>query len=159
MSPEPTIVERSGLCLCRKVRFIVTGEPFSYVVCHCNNCKKFTGSAFMTNAKISVKEGQEFVRKYNDSDTISGNTIVREFCSQCGTCLFLSSPQQPDWISVCPGTVEGQEWVPRREKFVEDNPRSKNLNPISDVLRLVSEFYRHCPISIVHCSPQLESGP
>ncbi|KAJ7491949.1 DUF636 domain-containing protein [Mycena latifolia] len=112
-------MQRLGSCLCRKVRFTVSGEPFQYAVCHCINCKKFAGafrSAFMTNAffnskDISVTAGQDLVRQYADSDTTSGNTLTRSFCSECGTSLFLSSPTKTDWTSVCPGTVEdSQEW-------------------------------------------------
>ncbi|KAJ6581783.1 Mss4-like protein [Mycena capillaripes] len=114
-------VQRLGSCLCRKVRFKVVGDPFSYAVCHCINCKKFSGSAFMTNAffshdNITVIEGQELVRKYHDNNTTSGNTLTRSFCSECGTSLFLSSPTKTDWISVCPASVDdSQSWPPRRE--------------------------------------------
>ncbi|KAJ7091490.1 DUF636 domain-containing protein [Mycena belliarum] len=114
-------MQRLGACLCRRIRFTVAGEPFTYAVCHCTNCQKFAGSAFMTNAffnsqSVSVTEGQDVLRKYNDSDTTSGNTLTRSFCSECGTSLFLSSPTKTDWISVCPAAVEGSEgWVPRRE--------------------------------------------
>ncbi|KAJ7809035.1 DUF636 domain-containing protein [Mycena olivaceomarginata] len=113
-------VQRPASCLCRQIRFTVEGDPFSYAVCHCINCKQFTGSAFMTNAffapdKITLTEGQEVLRKYDDNNTTSGDTLTRQFCSNCGSSLFLSSPTKTDWISVCPGAVEGQEWVPRRE--------------------------------------------
>ncbi|KAJ7931673.1 Mss4-like protein [Mycena leptocephala] len=50
-------VQRLGSCLCRKIRFTVVGEPFSYAVCHCSNCKKFAGSAFMTNAFFGSNVG------------------------------------------------------------------------------------------------------
>ncbi|KAJ7117739.1 DUF636 domain-containing protein [Mycena epipterygia] len=114
-------MQRFGSCLCRGVTFIVTGEPFQYAVCHCINCKKFAGSAFMTNAffspdNVSVTTGQELIRKYQDSNTTSGNTLTRSFCSDCGTSLFLSSPTKTDWVSVCPAAVDSpQEWAPRRE--------------------------------------------
>ncbi|KAJ7696474.1 DUF636 domain-containing protein [Mycena rosella] len=114
-------MQRAGSCLCRKVRFTVLGDPFQYAVCHCINCKKFAGSAFMTNAffspdNLSVTAGKDLVRQYHDSDTASGNTLTRSFCSECGTSLFLSSPTKTDWISVCPATVDqAQDWVPRRE--------------------------------------------
>ncbi|KAJ7180841.1 Mss4-like protein [Mycena filopes] len=114
-------VQRLGSCLCTKVRFTVQGEPFTYALCHCINCRKFAGSAFMTNAffspdKVTVTEGEDFIRRYQDSDTTSGNTITRSFCSECGTSLFLSSPTKPDWMSLCPSAVgDPKEWVPRRE--------------------------------------------
>jgi ribosomal protein S27AE len=60
--------------------------------------------------KITLTEGQEVLRKYDDNDTTSGDTLTRQFCSNCGSSLFLSSPTKTDWISVCPGAVEGQEW-------------------------------------------------
>ncbi|KAJ7625488.1 Mss4-like protein [Roridomyces roridus] len=116
-------VKRLGSCLCQKVRFTVTGNPYSYAVCHCSNCKKSAGSAFMTNAffnpaNVAVTEGQEFVRQYQDKATTRGETITRSFCSQCGSSLFLSSPTKTDWITVCPTAVDDpHEWVPRRESF------------------------------------------
>ncbi|KAJ7140305.1 Mss4-like protein [Mycena crocata] len=116
-----TNVQRLGSCLCKRIRFTVSGEPFQYAVCHCANCKKAAGSAFMTNAffssdKVSVTEGQDLLRKYQDSDTTSGNTLTRSFCSECGTSLFLSSPTKTDWITVSPATIDDpQEWAPRRE--------------------------------------------
>ncbi|CAK5267746.1 unnamed protein product [Mycena citricolor] len=111
---------RQGSCLCKRVRFTVQGDPFSYMVCHCPNCKKSAGSAFMTNAffapdKISVTEGEGLVKQYHDSDTTSGQTLIRSFCSNCGSSLFLS-PTKADWKSVCPSAVDGgRDWVPRRE--------------------------------------------
>ncbi|KAJ7656260.1 Mss4-like protein [Mycena polygramma] len=95
-----TAVKRLGSCLCKR---------------------KFTGSAFMTNAffgadKITVTEGADLVRKYEDNDTTSRNTLTRSFCSECGTSLFLSSPTKTEWISVCPAAVnDDQAWVPRKE--------------------------------------------
>ncbi|KAJ7622912.1 Mss4-like protein [Mycena polygramma] len=98
-----TSEQRVGSCLCGRIRFTVVGEPFYYAVCHCSNCKKFAGSAFMTNAffrpdKVTITDGQELVRKYYDTNTISGNSLTRSFCSECGTSLFLSSPTKTDWI-------------------------------------------------------------
>ncbi|KAF7370438.1 Duf636 domain protein [Mycena sanguinolenta] len=125
---------RNGSCLCHKIRFTVEGDPFTFVVCHCSNCQKFAGSAFMTIAffapdarfsritclklpltqyyaqKVAITEGQDFIKAYDDNDTTSGNTLTRRFCSNCGASLFLSSLVKTDWMTVCPGLVEGQEW-------------------------------------------------
>ncbi|KAF7308984.1 DUF636 domain-containing protein [Mycena kentingensis (nom. inval.)] len=109
---------RLGSCLCKSIRFSVEGNPFSYAVCHCSNCKKFSGSSYMTNAffapnKVNITLGEELVKKYADNDTTSGNTLFRSFCSNCGCSLFLSSPTKTDWISACPYTLEDTaDWVP-----------------------------------------------
>ncbi|KAJ6514933.1 hypothetical protein C8R47DRAFT_496558 [Mycena vitilis] len=92
-----TPVQRLGSCMCKRVRFTVAGEPFQFVV---------------------LTEGADLVRKYEDNDTTSGNTLTRSFCSECGSSLFLSSPTKTDWISVCPAAIDDdQSWggAPRRE--------------------------------------------
>lgn len=39
-----------GGCLCQSVQYQVTGAPKMTLVCHCDNCRKVTGSTFMANA-------------------------------------------------------------------------------------------------------------
>jgi hypothetical protein len=41
---------REGGCLCGAVRYRVVGEPLAAGVCHCNFCKRGTGSAFRAGA-------------------------------------------------------------------------------------------------------------
>ncbi|KAJ7278363.1 Mss4-like protein [Mycena rebaudengoi] len=116
-----TTMQRNGSCLCRKVQFTTTGEPFSYAVCHCINCKKFSGSAFMANTffstdKLTVTAGTECVRDYQDNNTTSGNTLTRSFCAECGSSVFLRSPANKTWVIVCASAFdEPHDWVPRRE--------------------------------------------
>ena len=50
----------NGSCLCGDVRFIIEGEFKSFYLCHCNYCRKDTGSAhaanlFSTTAKLDVR--------------------------------------------------------------------------------------------------------
>lgn len=45
-APEPI----TGSCLCGGIQYEVTGEPMKRVMCHCENCRKFTGSSFMANS-------------------------------------------------------------------------------------------------------------
>lgn len=39
-----------GSCLCQRVQYEVTGPPKMRLLCHCDNCRKVTGSTFMANA-------------------------------------------------------------------------------------------------------------
>lgn len=109
---------RKGSCLCRSVRYQVTGEPFTVRVCHCQNCKKATGGAFLTlgyfNDKvcilsdslyaafslpplclgiqdINVTDGESHMHIFADQGTSSGVPLHRYFCSKCGSNLFLRS--------------------------------------------------------------------
>lgn len=37
---------RTGSCLCGNVKYTLTGDPMAAFLCHCANCKKFTGAPF-----------------------------------------------------------------------------------------------------------------
>lgn len=78
----------NGSCLCKGIHFTVTGQDKGAVLCHCNNCKSFTGSAYahnhrMMKTKIEYQKGQDLVRSYKDGATKSGKVLERFFCSRC----------------------------------------------------------------------------
>lgn len=76
----------SGGCSCGAVRFAVTDYLF-VLMCHCDACKKRTGSAYglsvmIRNEDLSAFTGETktFVRSGE-----SGKLVRYEFCPQCGT--------------------------------------------------------------------------
>ncbi|TFK61226.1 hypothetical protein BDN72DRAFT_965290 [Pluteus cervinus] len=118
MTTIPT--KRTGGCLCGEVRYEVEGDPFSFAVCHCANCRKTTGSAFMSNAffkpeAITITKGSDKFKEYRDSATTSGRTLTRTFCPECGSCLFMYNDSR-EFTIIPVGTLdEPVDWVPRRE--------------------------------------------
>lgn len=77
-----------GSCLCREVRFEVTGEFESFYLCHCQHCQKDTGSAhasnlFSSSATLAWTSGEEHVKTY----TLPSTKHVKSFCSICGSAL------------------------------------------------------------------------
>ncbi|GLB36749.1 putative glutathione-dependent formaldehyde-activating enzyme [Lyophyllum shimeji] len=124
--------EYHGSCLCRSVQFTITGEPFSFYVCHCKNCRKFTGSALSANTffkpeQVVITKGSEDVKVYRDTDTASGNVLLRSFCPSCGASLFLGNDKK-EFTIVSFGTIEEDvDWVPRGERY----PECWALSPVS----------------------------
>jgi hypothetical protein len=47
-------VTREGGCSCGEVRYRLTSEPLFTHCCHCLNCQRQTGSAFVINALIEA---------------------------------------------------------------------------------------------------------
>jgi hypothetical protein len=47
-------LEREGGCACGEVRYRLTSEPLFVNCCHCLNCQRQTGSAFVINALIEA---------------------------------------------------------------------------------------------------------
>ena len=78
-----------GGCSCGSVRFRLVGPPVWTSLCHCNACKKRTGSAFGFSFVANADQVAEFVGettryvRYGDS----GKACTYEFCPICGTTL------------------------------------------------------------------------
>ncbi|WP_264981635.1 GFA family protein [Pseudodesulfovibrio portus] len=75
-----------GSCLCGKVVFQVEGDFENFYLCHCERCRKDTGSAhaanlFSSTASLSWLTGQESVRVFD----LDGH--IKSFCVNCGSAL------------------------------------------------------------------------
>lgn len=82
-----------GGCYCRKVRYEVTlddpDKDARTSLCHCRNCKKFTGGPFGVTSKIprssfKILQGQDSVQ-IHEADNGAGTILHREFCKDCGS--------------------------------------------------------------------------
>jgi hypothetical protein len=59
-----------------------------------------------------VLKGGETIRRYRDSNTASGGVLIRSFCPQCGSNLFLDSDgHESEYKMVTTGSVDGNiDW-------------------------------------------------
>ncbi len=78
----------AGACLCGKVAFEVEGNFERFFLCHCERCRKDTGSShaanlFSSTATLRWLSGEECVRTFNFNST--GH--IKSFCSHCGSAL------------------------------------------------------------------------
>ncbi|TQV88222.1 GFA family protein [Aliikangiella coralliicola] len=82
------IKKNTGSCLCGEVAFEVKGEFESFYLCHCERCRKSTGTAhaanlFSTRAKLNWLAGENKVKSFQVPDT----RHAKCFCSDCGSAL------------------------------------------------------------------------
>lgn len=78
----------AGSCLCGAVRFEVEGDFERFYLCHCERCRKDTGSAhaanlFASGARLRWLSGAENVRSF----ALPGTRHRRSFCAVCGSAL------------------------------------------------------------------------
>lgn len=77
-----------GSCLCGKVKFQISGDPFSLSYCHCSRCRKAAGvfSAVLIGEAddLVITEGQGEIAKFRPE---TGAKFERCFCKECGTSL------------------------------------------------------------------------
>ncbi len=78
----------TGSCLCRAVKYVITGPIKAVANCHCDTCKKITGAVFETVAIVGEKdleitEGRDSLMAYRISEN-----AIKHFCPVCGTPIF-----------------------------------------------------------------------
>jgi hypothetical protein len=79
---------RYGGCSCGSVRFEVRGEPMMVGTCHCMECRKATGAAYVAYADWprSALSFTGHAREY----------MGRSFCTICGSRLFHLTPERAE---------------------------------------------------------------
>ena len=108
-----------GSCLCGGIRYEVAGELELPLNCHCSMCRKATGAAFRSRARVSAAAfrwvaGEQLLSRYESSP---GN--VRTFCSVCGSTLVTIFPRSPEELGLAMGTLDDDPLVkPRLHVFV-----------------------------------------
>ena len=97
-----------GGCLCGAVRYTYAGEIGGAGICHCEDCRRVTGSAFnvsigldISGFRVSAGDPRAFT-----SQSDRGNTLTRHFCGYCGSPLFTTSPAHPDRLFVKAGSLD-----------------------------------------------------
>lgn len=80
--------KHTGSCLCEAVRFEVEGDFEQFYLCHCEYCRKDTGSAHAANlfsltATLKWISGADQIRLFSLPSTRHRNC----FCSTCGSAL------------------------------------------------------------------------
>lgn len=124
---------RTGGCTCGAVRYEVRGEPFKVGLCHCADCRRETGSAFLYYG--------DWLRGTFSYTGEIATWNGRSFCPRCGGRLF--HLQEDGGAEICLGSLDDaptglapsrEGWIKRREPWLppvegavqarEDPPRS-----------------------------------
>ncbi|ORY73100.1 Mss4-like protein [Leucosporidium creatinivorum] len=103
----------SGSCLCGQTKVSVKSTHEDQIICHCDDCKLTSGSAFSTNIlpKQADVEITGAVKQY-DSKAASGNTVSRLFCGNCGYAVAHKSVVFGDAMAVQTGALSGFAKLP-----------------------------------------------
>lgn len=82
-----------GGCFCGLVRYELTIPPQEAYYCHCRDCQYLSGGPFQVlgvveRESLNLITGELSEHNYKTRD---GSGMKREFCSECGTPLFVAS--------------------------------------------------------------------
>ena len=111
-----------GSCLCGEVRFEVERVRGPFELCHCNRCRKTSGSSlvpWLTAAEGDFRfvHGQELISKYDAPILEAPPAYCSWFCSRCGSSL---PSLWPDGWSIPAGTLDDDPQLrPDRHIYVD----------------------------------------
>lgn len=99
---------KNGSCLCGQVSFEIEGDFDRFYLCHCEYCRKDTGSAhaanlFSTSAKLKWLSGEAKITTYN----LPSTRHVKSFCSICGSALPITQ-MKGNLLVVPAGSLTGK---------------------------------------------------
>ena len=97
-----------GGCACGAIRYSYEGEPLFAMNCHCRDCQRETGSAYVPvlgvpAATFRVIQGSP---KFFDVKADSGNITRRGFCADCGSPLFGLPGVSGEMVTIRVGSLD-----------------------------------------------------
>jgi hypothetical protein len=98
----------TGGCSCGSVRYELRDHPLWINACHCNACKKRTGSAFGISMVVDASVAEEFtgpVKTFTRTGD-SGKQVHYEFCPNCGTTVRWQVDIVPNTRIYAGGTLD-----------------------------------------------------
>ncbi len=124
----------TGGCVCGAIRYEAAAEPLMMFNCHCNDCRRFSGSAFVS-AVVFAADGFRFTRgtpSYFDTVAASGGTHRRGFCADCGA--RLTGGENPEGTSGIVGVTAGSlddpcVFQPQMDLFTVDAAAWTRMDP------------------------------
>ena len=95
---------KTGSCVCGAVRYTVNGPLRAVTACHCTQCRKETGSFYMSTeaADADLHVAPSAALKWYRSSHFA----QRSFCGTCGGNLFWKADGS-DRTSITAGTLDG----------------------------------------------------
>lgn len=101
----------TGQCLCGKVKYSTSSKPLRMAQCHCDDCRKSSGTGHISNAFFYTSDVDiKGETTCYDSATDSGSIISRHFCPTCGSRLFGINSAAKNMIGVTAGTLDDSSW-------------------------------------------------
>ena len=102
----------TGGCLCGAIRYEVKVKPTYVGHCHCKQCRRFTGSAFMTGAVFPADSVEWTTQKPTLYPSSPG--VDRGFCPTCGSSLSFHRPTKGR-VALHIGSLDRPEDLDMRE--------------------------------------------
>ena len=101
----------TGHCLCGSVSFECSAEPIFQGSCHCDDCRRSSGSLYGSFVFVLVEtvtiSGQTHSYQHKSD---RGSTMTKEFCPTCGSQMFSLNTHFPERRGIRVGIIDDASW-------------------------------------------------
>lgn len=119
-------MSKTGSCLCGDVKFNYKSEPGMFLMCHCTDCQKSTGSPV---ASIIIVPEDDFIVNGSTSSYECEAKVTRSFCKICGSQIFSRIESAPGMVAIKTGVLDEQPnikpnlvcWTKSKPNWLEIN--------------------------------------
>ncbi len=132
----------TGQCACGALTYQMASEPIFVHCCHCSECQRQTGSAFVLNAIIETDRVTHRGPVFEHSlPTPSGKGQVMTRCNECSTVVFSKyMARQGKLTYIRVGTLDDPSACPPNVQiFTSSKQPWVTLNPD---IPIFEEFYK-----------------
>ncbi len=137
----------TGSCLCGSVTFEIDGAVGPFEICHCNRCRKVSGSRGMAAVGVNTADyrflsGAEFIKAYAAPILYAPPAYHSQFCTNCGSPVPPPDPQG-DWFEIAAGLFNDPiNLKPDKHIYVELTPDWDDLS--DDLPQFTArQLYKH----------------
>lgn len=102
-----------GGCACGAVRYRLLEDPLELHVCHCSDCQRVSGSAFVMSMPIR-RPSLELLRGETTATSFvtPGGISRREHqCPVCNSRLWSEPKSFPELLTLRPGSLDEKDWL------------------------------------------------
>lgn len=112
MSGKVTLPQTGG-CQCGALHYELSAAPLMIYNCHCSNCQKITGSAFVVSATVpeaafKFTRGEPSLFEWTSG---AGNSRFGWLCGKCGARIANGQKPSIGLLSLRAGTFDDTSWV------------------------------------------------
>lgn len=100
---------RTGGCMCGSVRYEINMNGSRTGNCHCKDCQKNSGAAFMPFTNVDLGQFRWISEPTGVAQ--ASDIAVRRFCADCGTPMTWEGRDEPDRIAVSTGTLDDTDGI------------------------------------------------
>jgi hypothetical protein len=122
----------SGGCCCGGIGYEYVGEVGAAGYCHCEDCRRISGSAFGVSVRVAAKNFR-IVRGEPKGFTKpgeSGRAATRYFCPHCGSPIYTAPALHPETVFIKAGSLDDPTLVkPDRQAWMRSRVAWATIAP------------------------------